>query len=137
VEVDEQLRGSIGDVLNWLEVASWVHDTIPLIQSYIEPPKTLEELHRAVSTPVLGTQIHHIVEQGPAEKEKFPRSQIDAPDNLVRIPTLNHYEITRWFTKPNKDFGGMPPREYLRGRDWTERRKVGLDALVKFRVLKP
>ncbi len=33
--------------------------------------------------------------------------------------------------------GGLPPREYLRGKGWDERVQVGIDALVKYEVLKP
>jgi hypothetical protein len=66
-----------------------------------------------------------------------PRSKIDARDNLVRIPTLKHHEITGWFGKPNKNYAGKSPREYLRGKDWAERTRVGRDALIEHKVLKP
>lgn len=137
LQAREELRGSIGHVLNLLEVASWYHEFVPLIQSYTDPPKTLEELQQAISTPALGYQNHHIVEQGPAANEGFPRSQIDAPDNLVRIPTYKHHDITGWFGKPNKEFGWLSPRDYLRGKDWTERMEVGRRTLIKHKVLKP
>jgi Phage portal protein len=107
------------------------------LQSYIDAPKTLDELQSAVSSPTPGSQIHHIVEQGPAAAEGFPRSTIDDPENLVRIPTFKHEEISGWFAKPNKDFGGMSPRDYLRGKDWSDRTSVGVQALIKFEVLKP
>ena len=79
--------GAVGVVLTALNVASWVHDYGPFIQSYIAPPRTLEELQDAVSTPTRGYDIHHIVEQTPAEQDGFPRSQINSRENLVRIPT--------------------------------------------------
>ena len=135
---EDELGREIGPILDLLNIGSWVADDYSdHLQSYIDPPKTLEELQRAVSSPSPGTQIHHIVEQGPAEREKFPRSQIDGADNLVRIPTLKHEEITGWFGTPNDEFGGLSPREYLRGRGWPERRKMGLDALILFEVLEP
>jgi hypothetical protein len=37
----------------------------------------------------------------------------------------------------NDAYGGVSPREYLRGKDWEERRKVGLDALIDAGVLEP
>jgi len=55
---------------------------------------------------------------------------IDASDNLVRIPTFKHEEISGWYSKPNKNFGGMKPRDYLRGKPWAERRRVGAWAWV-------
>ncbi len=135
----------IQEVVNWLrehgeqiiEAASWFDEFYPSIRSYFDPPKTLQELQEAVATPKKGYDIHHIVEQTSAEQDGFPRSVIDAHINLVRIPRMKHWEINGWYARPNKDYGGRSPREYLRGKDWSERLRVGLDALVKYGVLKP
>jgi hypothetical protein len=62
---------------------------------------------------------------------------IDAPENLVRIPTFKHWEITTWYQTKNEDFGYLSPREYLRGRSWGERQRVGFKALVDVGALKP
>jgi hypothetical protein len=37
----------------------------------------------------------------------------------------------------NDEFGGLSPREYLRTQAWDVRRSVGLNALIRFGVLKP
>lgn len=116
-----------------VEGAKWA---APFIKSYFDGPKTLEELQAAAKNPQTGYEIHHIVEQTPAEKDGYPRSQIDADDNLVRIPTLKHWELNRWYEKPNEKYGGLSPREYLKGKDWETRRKVGLDGLREVGVLK-
>jgi hypothetical protein len=84
-----------------------------------------------------GDDIHHIAEQTSAERDKFPRSMIDDPENLVRIPRFKHWEITGWHQRKNERYEGVPPREYLRGKDWAERLRVGLDALIEHGVLKP
>lgn len=95
-------------------------------------------MQQAVSdAPKAGYQRHHIVEQDAAEKDGYRRSLIDGRDNLVLIPTLKHREITGWFQSRNKEFGGLSPREYLRGKSWDERRQVGLDALIDVGALKP
>jgi len=134
---EDKLGRQIGPILDLLEVGSWVAEEFSdHLQSYIDLPKTLKELQSAVSSPTPGSQIHHIVEQGPAAAEEFPRSQIDAPENLVRIPTFKHEDITGWYGKPNKRFGGLSPREYLRGKNWTERTRVGMEALRDFEVLR-
>ena len=91
----------------------------------------------AVSTPAAGYDIHHIVEQTPAEQDGFSRSLIGSRDNLVRIPTLKHWQITGWYMTPSEDFGGMSPRSYLRGRSWEERVLVGYRGLIRSGVLKP
>jgi hypothetical protein len=124
----------VGEVMLAIDAAEWA---APYVRSYFDNPKSLEELQQAASSPKTGYEIHHIAEQDAAEKDGFPRSLIDSSENVVRIPTLKHWEITGWFMTPNEDFGGTSPRAYLRGKTWAERVRVGQDALVKFGVLKP
>jgi hypothetical protein len=88
-------------------------------------------------SPLDGYNIHHIVEQTPAGDDGFSDDLIDGPENLVRIPTLRHWQITTWFQTGNDEFDGLSPREYLRGESWDERMRIGKYALVKFGVLKP
>jgi hypothetical protein len=93
-------------------------------------------LQRGVSTPAPGYDIHHIVEQTQAANDGFPKEVINSPQNLVRIPRLRHQEINAWYQTKNPKYGGVTPREYLRGRSWEVRRAVGLRALRNFGVLK-
>lgn len=120
-----------------LHPSSWLYEHRFLIEAYCEAPKTMEQLQRNVATPKRGHDIHHTVEQTPARNDGFPRSLIDAPEHLVRIPRLKHWEITGWFATRNKAYDGMSPREYLRGKGWNERVNVGRDALIRHGVLKP
>jgi hypothetical protein len=69
--------------------------------------------------------------------EKFSDDLIDGPDNLVRIPTLKHWQINGWYGRRSDEFGGLSPRDYLRGKSWEERRRVGINALTRYGVLKP
>ncbi|MGE0564707.1 MAG: hypothetical protein AB7O50_09355 [Pseudolabrys sp.] len=131
----------IGTFLNALEVAEWGYRTYPYIRAYLDEPKTLAELKEAASIQKTarnpGYEIHHVVEQEEARKAGFPKSLIETSDNKVRIPKLKHWEITGWYMTKNENFGGLSPREYLRDKDWAERRRVGLLALVEKGVLKP
>jgi hypothetical protein len=120
--------------LTALDAAEWA---APYVRAYFDDPKSLDELQQAVSTPETGYDIHHTVEQTSAEQDGFPRSLIDGDYNLTRIPTLKHWEINGWFQTPNEDYGGIPPRAYLRGKDWAERVKVGQKALIDAGVFKP
>lgn len=113
---------------------SWIE---PYVSAYLDEPQSLEELQRLAATPATGYDTHHIVEQTPAENEGYGRDLIDGPDNLVRIPRLKHWEINSWFGTKQEQFGGQSPREYLRGKDWAERTRVGRYALTKYKVLKP
>ena len=49
---------------------------------------------------------------------------------------FKHWEINRWYSTKNEDFGGMTPRDYLRGKTWQERYRIGLEKLKDFGVLK-
>jgi hypothetical protein len=134
--LQDAIGGPSGPILNAIEVASWIHEFAPYILAYADDPISLGELQDAVSAPAAGYDIHHIVEQTPAQQDGFDRALIDSPDNLVRIPTLKHWQITGWYTTRSKEFGGMTPRQYLRDKDWTERTRVGLKALIDHGVLK-
>ena len=124
-------------LVNIARVGAWFQTYSPTIESYNDPPKSLEELQQAASTPAPGYDIHHIVEQTSAEEDGFPREAINDPDNLVRIPRMKHWEINAWYQKPNPAYGWETPREYLRDRNWGVRRAVGLEALRNAGMLKP
>jgi len=115
----------------------WLDDYQHTIQTYNDPPKTLDELQADVANPEKGYQIHHIMEQTAAERWGLSRSEIDDPSNLVRVPTMKHWEITGWYGRSNEDFGGQSPREYLSDKSASERYRIGLYALRLHGVLKP
>jgi hypothetical protein len=106
------------------------------IESYRDPPRTLEELQAGVGQGRPGYDDHHIIEQTAAQRWGLTRSQINDKSNIVSIPRLKHYQITGWFQKPNPQFGGLSPRQYLSDKGIAERRAVGLHALELHKVLK-
>jgi hypothetical protein len=89
------------------ETAGWLYDKLPYIKASRDDPKSLEELQRDVGKPEKGYEVHHIVEQTPAAREGHSREDIDGPDNLVRAPTLKHWEITGCRVRPNKRLCGL------------------------------
>jgi hypothetical protein len=131
----------------------WLKDYEADLESYLDPPKSLDDLKKGAGESKPGYQTHHIVEQTPARKDsipdrtpedpnntiKIPESQIDSPENLVRIPKLKHDEISWWYSTPNPDphYGGLSPRDYLRTKTWDERYQFGLNVLRDFGVLSP
>jgi len=119
--------------------ASWIHEYHAKIDSYRDPPKSMQELQDAVSErSKAGYQDHHIVERTSAERDgKFSRSMIEGRDNVVRIPTMRHEDINAWYQRPSRRFENLSPREYLRDKSWEERRRVGIQALIENGVLKP
>jgi hypothetical protein len=124
-------------IIDKIKEASWLYEAWPTIVSYTDGPKTFGELQQNALTVRPGYDRHHVVEQTAAEAIGYPRRMIDAPENIVSIPRMKHWEINAWYQTPNKEFGRLTPRKYLSGKDWDERQRVGLFALRKFRVLKP
>jgi hypothetical protein len=117
--------------------SSWLYQHRVLVEAYCGPPRPMEQLQRDAAMPKFGYEIHHNVEQTPARQDHFSRREIDAPDNLLRIPRLKHWEITGWFATRNRSYDMMTPRQYLRGKSWNERVDVGWEALIKHGVVKP
>ena len=115
----------------------WLKERQDLILAARDGPKAFEELQAGAGQSRPGYDKHHVVEQTWAEYFGFTRSQIDDPTNLVSIPRLKHYQITGWYSAKADAFGGLSPRAYLGDKSWEERRRVGLEALIKFEVLKP
>jgi hypothetical protein len=85
----------------------------------------------------MGYDIHHFVEKDQAAKDGVPESVWNGSENRVRFPTLKHWQITGWYMTRNPDYGGLSPRNYLKGKSWEEKMAVGRKALIKFGVLKP
>jgi hypothetical protein len=123
--------------------AQWLRDYHAEFVSYRDPPKTMEELQRDFGKPSKpGYHDHHVNEKDAARKDGFPEELIEASENVVRIPKRKHEEITGWYMTPNRRFKNeqgedISPRKYLYGKDWDERRRIGLEALIEFKVLKP
>ena len=92
-EVARRIQQTGRTIEFFARTAKWLQVYSADVTAYNDPPKSLEELQRAASTPAPGYDIHHIVEQTPAEQDGFPREVIDDPDNLVRVPRLKHQEI--------------------------------------------
>jgi hypothetical protein len=126
-----------GPLSKLAEGAHWLYEYEHDIIANLDPPGTLAELQQAAPERKKGYHKHHIVEKDSAEKDGFSREVINSPDNLARVPAMKHREITGWYQRKSDEFGGQSPRDYLRGRSWEVRRKVGLEALIRFGVLQP
>ncbi len=119
-----------------LNGTEWLQYYNSSIESYRDPPRNLEELQAGIGQGRPGYDDHHIIEQTAAQRWGLTRSEINDKSNFVSIPRLKHYQITGWFQKPNPQFGGLSPRQYLSDKGIAERRAVGLYALELFEVLK-
>lgn len=116
----------------------WLKSYDPAMKSYSDPPRTLDELQSRVSPKSEpGYEDHHIEERTLLRRLGFTWGEINDPSNVVRVPTLKHYEISGWYGKRSEEFGGLAPRDYLRNKDAAERRRVGIKALIDMGVLQP
>ena len=97
----------------------------------------MAELQRRRGRDMAGYDTHHIVERTAARQDGYPGSRIEAQENKVVIPRLKHWLITRWYMEKNEEYGWLSPRDYLKGKSWAERRRVGIRALILYGVLKP
>ncbi len=107
----------------------------PYVQAYFDPPQTLEELQEAALDPQPGYDVHHVVE-GATAMDPSEAARVNSPDNQVLIPTLKHWELNAWYGTKSDRFGGMSPRDYVRGKSWDESQRVELIGLRDIGVLK-
>jgi len=135
-----QNQAGVRVALAIINASRWIHENGPAIRSYLDSPKALGELQRAaLQNPKAppGYELHHIVEREAARRAGFREVLIEGWENRVLIPKYRHHEITGWFMRANWEYGGLSPREYLLGKSWDERYRVGLRALIFYGVLRP
>lgn len=127
----------VGMFLGALDQAEDLKGLTDAIKTANDPPATLEELQARAQRPSeAGYQDHHIVGQFAQNRQQFGDGLIDSPENLVRLPTMKHLDINAWYSRPSDKFGGLSPRDYLRGRSWDEQLIIGMEVLQKHGVLK-
>jgi hypothetical protein len=118
------------------EAGSWIYDHKEEISAYFDSPKTLQELQSGADSPEKGYDIHHIVERASANENGSENDKVDTHENLVRIPRWKHWQINGYYQTESDEYGGLTPREYLKGKSWEERTRVGLNALERFGILR-
>jgi hypothetical protein len=124
----------VAGVVVAVEAAQWLRAQWPSIRSYRDKPATYDELVKGAREARPGYHGHHVVEQQSAN-DGIPRSMIEGPRNVVSVPIYKHREISAWYQTKSKLFGYQSPRDYLRGKSWNERQRVGEYALRKHEVL--
>lgn len=128
--------GTLPRKLEKIGAPEWLREFYPHIDANTQGPKPLSELQAGAQSSRPGYDIHHIVEKDSAERDGFPNSMVNGPDNLVSISRFRHWEITGWFARKSERLDLQSPRMMLRMRPWHERYELGLYALRKFEVLK-
>jgi hypothetical protein len=115
------------------------------IRATADPPKALDELQQPPTDNVRGYQKHHAVEQNPdnlakspvaATIEKFGRTVLDDPSNIVWVPTLKHEQITGYYNSlASENIPSVRHRDVVNELDFLSQRDTGLETLRLFGVL--
>jgi hypothetical protein len=128
--------GTLPRKLEKIGAPEWQREYYPHIDAHTQGSKSLSELQENAQSSRPGYDIHHIVEKDSAERDGFPDSMVNGPDNLVSISRFRHWEITGWYARKPERLDRRSPRMMLHMRPWHERFELGLYALRKFEVLK-
>jgi hypothetical protein len=107
----------------------------PFVKAYFDSAQTLEALQEATLDPQPGYDVHHVVEGGTAQDAEEAK-RVNSRENKVSISALKHWELNAWYATKDVRFGGMSPRDYLQGKSWNERQRIGLIGLRTVGVLK-
>lgn len=78
-----------------------------------------------------GYEYHHIVEQNDANAAQFTPEQIHSTENIVRIPTAIHREISAEYSRNLFD-EGIRLRVFLRNKPFDEQFRFGVDVLKRY-----
>ena len=136
---------AIVDLLDLPELDRGEQQVLDQLRASMDSPKTLEELQRPPTENTLGYQLHHVVEQIPANVakspiidaiEKFGRAALDDPCNLVWASTFKHELISDYYNSKDEGDPTRLRRQVVDDLDFAGQFAAGLAALRKFGVLK-
>jgi len=121
--------------------------TAQLLASF-SPAKILDELQMPPTENLLGYERHHIVEQnldnlekdeGPISPklDKFGRTRIDDPSNIVWVSRFQHEQITRDYNSKDEDDAAKRLRRHVVNEmNFEAQREAGLAKLRELGILK-
>ena len=148
-----QVRGGVkskaqalGEFAQESGATDWLGTQVGRFLSQFDDPQPLSDLIAAEKKDdpprKFGYETHHIVEvhrnaDDPlANSNNFSGDELESDANKVRIPYYGHRAITDFYATPSNKFGGLSPREYLRGKSWDDQYQFGLEIMREFGVLK-
>jgi hypothetical protein len=82
-----------------------------------------------------GYQYHHIVEEG-VNDGIIPAGQLQNTDNIIRIPTLLHEEISAVYGRAAPDAPTMSLRQWLKGQPYQTQYDWGLKIMRELGILR-
>jgi hypothetical protein len=137
---------ALGEFAQESGVGDWLGTQFGRFLSNFDDPRSLDDLiaREKNNDPPrsIGYETHHIVEvhrnsDDPlANSNNFSPDELESDANKVRIPYYGHRDISQFYSTPNDKYGGLSPREYLRGKSWDEQYQFGLNVMRDSGVLK-
>ncbi|MBM3535519.1 MAG: hypothetical protein FJX60_21105 [Alphaproteobacteria bacterium] len=135
-------RSTYGVILSTL-----VERGFPEVATYFDEPKALEEMRPDVRVENFssfqafekanpagpGYQWHHIREQSFGSPRDW---NVDATENIVRIPVLHHRRISAFYSSKPEELGGLTVRDWLKTQSPEFQWRVGLTILQWQGVMK-
>ncbi|QXX76385.1 hypothetical protein MHY1_03225 [Methylovirgula sp. HY1] len=82
-----------------------------------------------------GYQYHHIVEVG-INGGAIPTSRLQSTDNIIRIPTLLHEEISAAYGRSAPTARNMSLRQWLNGQSYQMQYDYGLNVMRELGILR-
>jgi hypothetical protein len=82
-----------------------------------------------------GQQYHHIVEEA-INDGAIPASQLQSTDNIIRIPTLLHEEISAIYSRSAPTAPNMTLRQWLKGQSYQAQYDYGLSVMRNLGILR-
>jgi hypothetical protein len=97
--------------------------------------KSFKAFKRAMGSAGEGKRWHHIIEQHAGNVKRFGAEALHNTENVIKVETKLHTEISAFYSSKRDIAGGMVVREWLRTQSYEQQRAFGLYVLRKFGVI--
>jgi hypothetical protein len=97
--------------------------------------KSFRAFKRAMGSAGEGKSWHHIIEQHQGNAKRFGAEALHNTENVIKVETKLHTEISAYYSSRQPDTGDMVVREWLRTQSYEQQRAFGLKVLRKFGVI--
>jgi hypothetical protein len=97
--------------------------------------KSFRAFKRAMGSAGEGKNWHHVVEQHAGNVKRFGAEALHNTENVIKVETAVHTEISAFYSSSQPELGGMVVREWLRTQSYEQQRAYGLEILRRFGVI--
>jgi hypothetical protein len=97
--------------------------------------KSFRVFKRAIGPAGESKSWHHIIEQHAGNLKRFGAEALHNTENVIKVETKLHKEISAFYSSKQPDTGSMVVREWLRTQSYEQQRAYGLKVLRDFGVI--